>query len=137
MSRSTPTDDAESIHREYVLDVCIVERSTPDGTMYRFEAPHHGGAEFADPETAELYADVYFDVNGFDESKVGAEGVPPAIIQAGRDTLAAYFHTQSYGDISWIASFYGFKPERTQRLIDRVKKRAAKVREGVHDRDLD
>jgi hypothetical protein len=138
MSQSTPTpDDTETIHREYVLDVRIVERPTPDGTVYRFEAPHHGGAEFADPETAELYADVYFDVNGFDESKVGEEGVPPAIIQAGRDTLAAYFHTQSYGDINWIASFYGFKPERTQRLINRVQKRAAKIREGVSDRDLD
>ena len=137
MSQSTPTpDDAESIHRKYVLDVRIVERSTPDGTMYRFEAPHHGGTEFADPETAELYADVYFDVNGFDGSKVGAEGVPPAIIQAGRDTLAAYFHTQSYGTVNWIASFYGFKPERTQRLIDRVRKRAAKIREGVDDRNL-
>ena len=138
MSRSTPIpDDAESIHREYVLDVHIVERPTPDGTMYRFEAPHHGGAEFADAETAELYADVYFDVNGFDESKVGEEGVPPAIIQAGRDTLAAYFHTQSYGDVDWIASFYGCKPERTERLIDRVRKRAAKIREGVADRGLD
>jgi hypothetical protein len=137
MSQSTPTpDDAESTYREYVLGVRIVERSTPDGSVYRFEAPHHGGAEFDDPETAELYADVYFDVNGFDESKVGEEGVPPAIIQAGRDTLAAYFHTQSYGDINWIASFYGFKPERTQRLINRVHKRAAKIREGAEERGL-
>jgi hypothetical protein len=143
MSHTNPTtddvtaSDAESIHCEYILDVRIVERTTPDGPVYRFEAPHHGGIEFDDPETAELYADVYFDVNGFDEEKVGEEGVPPAIIQAGRDTLAAYFHTQSYGGLHWIASYYGVKPERAQRLIDRVRKRAAGIREGAVDRGLD
>jgi len=136
MSRSEPIHD-ETIYREYILDVSIVERSTPAGTVYRFEAPHHEGIEFGDPETAELYADVYFDVNGFDEAKVGAEGVPPAIIQAGRDTLAAYFHTQSYGDINWIASYYGIKPERAERLIERVRKRAANVRAGAAERGLE
>jgi len=141
MSRSTPTpddrtDDAASIHREYILDVRIVERTTPDGTVYRFEAPHHEGIEFDDSETAELYADVYFDVNGFDEANVGTEGVPPAIIQAGRDTLAAYFRTQSYGDRNWIASYYGIKPERADRLIDRVRKRAANIRRGATERGL-
>ena len=135
--RDDSTADAESIHREYILDVRIVERTTPNGTVYRFEAPHHGGIEFDDPETAELYADVYFDVNGFDEEKVGEEGVPPAIIQAGRDTLAAYFHTQSYGDLNWIASYYGFKPERAERLIERVRKRATKIREGAAEQGLD
>jgi len=70
-------------------------------------------------------------VNGFDEERVGADGVPPAIIQAGRDTLCAYFHTQSYGDINWIASYYGIKPERAERYVDRVRKRAAKIRKGV------
>jgi len=138
MSRSTPTpDDAESIHREYVFDVRIVERSTPDGTTYRFEAPHHGGAEFADPETAELYADVYFDVNGFDEQDVGERGVPPEIIQAGRDTLAAYFVTQYYGDVEWVASYYGHKPERAERYVERVRKRARKIREGIRNGDAD
>jgi hypothetical protein len=138
MSQSTPTpDDAESIHREYLFDVRIVERSTPDGTTYRFDAPHHGGVEFADPEKAELYADVYFDVNGFDEDGVGERGVPPEIIQAGRDTLVAYFHTQGYGDTEWIASYYGVKPEKVERYINRVEKRARRIREGAADRGLD
>jgi len=141
MSRPTPTtDDAtadSTIHRTYILDVRIVERTTADGdTDYRFEAPHHGGRAFDDPETAELYADVYFDVNGFDEEKVGEEGVPPAIIQAGRDTLAAYFLTQSYGDLNWIASYYGIKPERAERLVNRVRKRARKIREGAAERGM-
>ena len=135
MSRSEPIED-ETVYREYILDVRIVEHSTPARTAYRFEAPHHCGVDFDDPEKAELYADVYFDVNGFDEEKVGEEGVPPAIIQAGRDTLAAYFHTQSYGSINWIASFYGFKPERTQRLINRVRKRATNIREGAAERGV-
>ncbi|AZH25569.1 hypothetical protein [Haloplanus aerogenes] len=139
MSRSTPTtdDSTESIHCDYILGVRIVERTTADGdTVYRFEAPHHGGLEFDDPETAELYADVYFDVNGFDEEKVGEEGVPPAIIQAGRDTLAAYFLTQSYGDLNWVASYYGIKPERAERLVNRVRKRAKQIRDGAAERGM-
>jgi len=140
MARSTPTTDdttADSTYyREYILDVRIVERTTPDGTVYRFEAPYHDGMEFDDPELAELYADIYFDVNGFDEEKVGEEGVPPAIIQAGRDTLAAYFLTQSYGDLNWIASYYGIKPERAERYVNRVRKRATKIRDGAAEHGM-
>jgi hypothetical protein len=141
MSRPNPTHDdstadSETIHRNYVLDVRIVERTTPGGPVYRFEAPHHGGMAFDDPETAELYADVYFDVNGFDEEKVGEEGLPPAIVQAGRDTLAAYFLTQSYADLNWVASYYGIKPERAERYVDRVRKRATKIREGATERGI-
>ncbi|GAB6860072.1 hypothetical protein ACFR97_02500 [Haloplanus litoreus] len=132
-----PTATDESIHREYVLDVRIVERETPAGaTVYRFEGPHHGGVEFDTPESAELYADVYFDVNGFDEDGVGPRGVPPAIIQAGRDTLVAYFLTQEYADELWLASYYGVKPEKVDRYVRRVRKRAAKIREGAADRGL-
>ena len=140
MSRSDHVADESTAdsatYRDYILDVRIVERTTPSGTVYRFEAPHHEGIEFDDPETAKLYADVYFDVNGFDERNVGEEGVPPAIIQAGRDTLAAYFRTQSYGDITWIASYYGIKPEKAERYVDRVRKRAAKIREGAAERGI-
>jgi hypothetical protein len=77
MSRS---DDAsgvewgESAFREYVLDVRITEHvsSTGEGPRYRFEAPHHDGISFDDPALAELYAAVYFDVNGFQEGSRGA-----------------------------------------------------------------
>jgi hypothetical protein len=134
----TPTDDEPTPGtsvRDYVLGVRIVADETADGdTVYRFEAPHHGGETFDDLQLAELYADVYFDVNGFDEDGVGERGVPPAIIQAGRDTLAAYFRTQEYGDLNWIASYYGIKPERAERLVDRVRKRAMRIREGAADR---
>lgn len=129
------TDDTESTHRNYILDVRIVECTTGDGeTGYRFEAPHHDGKTFDDPETATLYADVYFDVNGFDEDGVGDRGVPPTLIQAGRDTLAAYFLTQSYADSHWIASFYGEKPEKVDRYVNRVRTRAKRIREGAQER---
>ncbi|MFT4923052.1 MAG: hypothetical protein ACI8XM_002274 [Haloarculaceae archaeon] len=132
-----PSDHEESTYREYILDVCIVERSLADGSsVYRFEAPHHDGTEFDDPETAELYADVYFDVNGFDERGVGERGVPPEIIQAGRDTLVAYFLTQPYGDVQWVGSYYGEKPEKIERYASRVRKRARKIREGATERGL-
>ncbi|SFG56153.1 hypothetical protein SAMN04488063_2422 [Halopelagius inordinatus] len=126
---AVPTD---SVHRDYVLDVRIVERTTAgDDTVYRFEAPHHAGIEFEDPATAELYADVYFDVNGFQEAGTGERGVPPEIIQAGRDTLVGYFLTQPRVDVEWVASYYGEKPEKVERYANRVRKRAEKIREGV------
>jgi hypothetical protein len=126
--------DIASTHREYVLGVSIVERRGESG--YRFEAPEHRGIDFPDAATAELYADVYFDVNGFEEAGTGERGVPPVIIQAGRDTLAAYFLTQSGVDVNWVASFYGVKPEKVERYADRVRKRAVGIRDGIRDRDL-
>jgi len=126
-----------STYEEYVLGVRVVERRTDDGAVrYRFEAPKHEGIEFEDPDMATLYADVYFDVNGFEEAGTGERGVPPAIIQAGRDTLVAYFLTQPDIDVHWIASFYGEKPEKIQRYVSRVRKRAAGIRDGVKDQGL-
>ncbi|WP_336358025.1 hypothetical protein [Haloarcula sp. CGMCC 1.6347] len=129
---AAPTDS--SIYREYILDVRVVERATGDGdTRYRFEAPDHEGIEFEDPEMATLYADVYFDVNGFQEAGTGDRGVPPTVIQAGRDTLVAYFLTQDGVDVHWAASFYGEKPEKIERYVSRVRKRAKKIREGAKE----
>jgi hypothetical protein len=128
------TDGTESLYRAYILDVRIVEASGADGeTAYRFEAPHHRGIEFADPDSATLYADVYFDVNGFEEAGTGDRGVPPEIIQAGRDTLVAYFMTQPDIDENWVASYYGEKPEKVTRYVSRVRKRAAKIREAARE----
>ncbi|MFB6222368.1 MAG: hypothetical protein ABEH86_01675 [Haloarcula sp.] len=124
-------------YREYILGVRVVERTTADGSVtYRFAAPDHEGIEFDDPDTATLYADVYFDVNGFQEAGTGDRGVPPTIIQAGRDTLVAYFLTQDGVDVHWAASFYGEKPEKIERYVSRVRKRAEKIREGAKEQGL-
>ncbi|UTF55932.1 hypothetical protein [Natronosalvus rutilus] len=119
--------DRESIgiHQEYIMDVRIVEL---DDGRYRFEAPHHEGIEFDDAETAELYADIYFDVNGFEEAGTGERGIPPIIIQAGRDTLAAYLLTQPYNDRQWVGSFMGVQPGKIERYVSRVQKRATNIR---------
>lgn len=134
----------ESTYREYVLDISIVEERPPGGeaqdaeaTTYRVEAPGHVGATFERPELAELYVDVYFDTNGFAEEGTGDRGVPPEVIQAGRDTLAAYFLTRPYTDLHWIASFYGKPPERIERYVAGVKERAAEIREGIRERGAD
>jgi hypothetical protein len=135
----TAAGAGESIHREYVLDVRIVEETPPDadGTNYRFEAPRHRGITFEEPDTAELYADIYFDVNGFEEAGTGDRGVPPIIIQAGRDTLAAYLLTMPYADSQWVGSFFGIRPGKVERYASRVRDRAAdirwRVRDGNHD----
>jgi hypothetical protein len=126
-----------TVYEEYVLGVRIVEHDDGDGPRYRFDAPEHVEVTFEDPETATLYADVYFDANGFQEEGTGEVGVPPAIIQAGRDTLVAYFLTQPYADRNWVASFYGEKPEKIDRYVSRVRKRAANIREGVAERGIE
>ena len=133
----TCDDRTESLHREYVLDVRIVEVDDDDAMRYRFEAPNHEGKAFEDPDLAELYADVYFDVNGFEEAGTGERGVPPVVIGAGRDTLAAYLLTLPGVDRHWVASFFGFKPPRVERHVDRVRTRAAEIREGALERGVE
>jgi len=124
-------NDGETIE-SYPLDVRVCEES--EEPRYRFEAPDHEGKTFDDEESALLYADVYFDVNGFAEAGTGERGVPPEIVQAGRDTLAAYFVTMQGIDAQWVASFYGHKPERAERYVSRVRKRARQIREGIDER---
>ena len=139
--RDQPTTAAgdESVFREYVLDVRIVERrsAADEDPRYRFEAPHHVGVEFEDPNAAELYADVYFDVNGFQEAGTGDRGVPPEIIQAGKDTLAAYFLTQPGVDENWMASFYGVKTSKIERYVRWVRGRAEEIRDGARERGME
>lgn len=136
-SNETPRPSG-SIYREYILGVRIIESPLPtDGrAQYRFEAPDHRGVVFEDPELAELYADIYFDVNGFEEAGTGERGIPPEIIQAGRDTLAAYFLTQPYTDVNWVASFYGKKPSKIERYVATVRNRAQEIREGAKERGM-
>ncbi|SFS11277.1 hypothetical protein SAMN05216559_3824 [Halomicrobium zhouii] len=132
----------ESVYRAYVLDVRIVECAPgdgdsdrgPDERRYRFEAPQHRGETFADPEKAALYADVYFDVNGFQEAGTGERGIPPVMFQAGRDTIAAYLYTREHVDLEWLGSFFAHKPEKAQRMLDNVRKRAESIRQGVRER---
>jgi len=134
----TERSEGEStrIHREYIMDVRIVELDGND-SRYRFEAPHHRGMTFDDAESAELYADVYFDVNGFEETGTGERGVPPIIIQAGRDTLAAYFLAQPYADLHWVGSFMGVQPGKVDRYASRVRKRAENIRTEAAERGVD
>jgi hypothetical protein len=131
-----PTDAQNRVHREYVLDVRIVEVDSGSGDRYRFEAPEHRGIEFDDPETAELYADVYFCVNGFAEEGTGDRGIPPVIIGAGRAVLASYMLTQPYTDRDWVASFFGMKPHRIQQYADVVADRADEIRAGAAEQGL-
>lgn len=126
-----------AIHREYILGVRIVEVNGDDGPRYRFEAPQHRGVEFADPEMAELYADVYFCANGFEEDGTGEYGVPPAIIAAGRAVLASYMLTQPHNDREWVASFFGMKPHRIRKYAEVVENRAAEIRDGAEEQGIE
>jgi hypothetical protein len=131
----TGTEDAP-VYREYILGVRIRETEEEAITRYRFEAPDHEGITFEDPEKAELYADVYFDTNGFVEAGTGERGVPPTVIQAGRDTLAAYLLTQPGIDVDWIASFFGRRHGQIKKYVSLVEDRAEEIREGAAERGM-
>lgn len=141
MARTDPTasDDSASTYARYVLDVEIVEYhpAETDGPRYSVETPRHRGVEFENPELAELYVDVYFDVNGFVEEGTGERGVPPEVIQGGRDTLAAYFLTQSGVDRNWVASFLGRDPSKIERYVESVRERAEEIRRRIRDEVAD
>ena len=117
----------ERVVTEYVLDIRVV--ATESGE-FRFDAPNHRGMLFDDRELAELYADVYFDVNGFEEDGTGERGIPPEIVQGGRDTMAAYLLTQ-YADTDFVASFYGVTPGKVTRYVEWVQTRAEEVRDNA------
>ncbi len=135
---TTPGDREESTYQSYILDVRVVECHPGDGAdpHYRFEAPEHRTVTFDDPEMATLYADVYFATNGFEEAGTGERGVPPEIVGAGRSILAAYFLTQPYTDLNWVASFFGKKPHRVERYVASVREQAQQVREGAREQGL-
>jgi len=140
MSRSeTRNGDIDrTVVEEYVGDVRIVavERGG-DAVRYRFEAPLHCEVTFEDEEMARLYADVYFDVNGFREEGTGEVGVPPEVVQAGKDTLAAYLLTQPHTTREWVASFYGTTHPKIDRYVRWVSDRAAEIREGARERGVE
>ena len=139
MATSTHNPDPEGIVVEsYGFDVSIVECQTDEAEpRYRFVAPQHTDIAFDRLEDAHLYADVYFDVNGFVEADTGTRGVPPEIVQAGKDTLAAYLVTMEWADENWVASFYGTTPTVIERYCSWVSHRAEEIREGAQDRDVD
>jgi hypothetical protein len=132
-------DTTESVFKSYILDVRIVDCHPvdADGPRYRFEAPQHTDVRFEDPDLAELYADIYFDVNGFQEAGTGDRGVPPEIIQAGKDTVAAYLLTMPGTDVNWVASFYGVKPTKIERYVSWVHDRAEEIRTGARQQGME
>ncbi|SHG48255.1 hypothetical protein [Halobaculum gomorrense] len=127
----------ESTYREYVLDVRIVERRSPDGAEYRVEIPDGEVVDFEDAEDAEVFVDVFFDVNGFEEVGTGDRGIPPEVVQAGGDTVAAYLLTMSGTDLHYVASFCGKRPGQIQRRVEAVRGRAAEIRDRVAGRQND
>lgn len=139
VNNGSSIEEGETVARDYILNIRIIEYHPPeeDGPRYRFEAPQHRGVAFDELDVAELYADIYFDVNGFEEAGTGDRGVPPEIIQAGRDTLAAYFLTQPGTDINWVASFFGVTPTKVNRYVSWVRQRGAEIREGATDRGIE
>ena len=130
MARDSSATD-EHVYKSYTHDVRIIavkDEYGPD--KYRFEGPVHQGKTFDDPDTAELYAAVYFDVNSFREEKTGERGIPPAVARSGQDSLAAYRVTQSGTSIEGVATSWGITPESVATYLSRVRSRASdRVRE--------
>jgi hypothetical protein len=125
------TGAGETVYETYIMGVRVVETERDGETKYRFEAPDHMGRTFDDPEMATLYADVYFDVNGFVEEETGERGVPPKIIPAGRDTMVAYMRTLPHANKDWVSCYFAERPDKIRRYIMNVRARADEVRQGA------
>lgn len=118
----------DQVIESYVKGVQIVETTVDGEQCYRFEAPYHDGLTFDRADRATLYADVYFDANGFQEAGTGEFGIPAEVVQAGKDTLAAYMIAHPSRTKDWVASFYGTKPERLDEYVSWVRTRADELR---------
>ncbi|QLD89980.1 hypothetical protein HWV07_13450 [Natronomonas salina] len=140
MSRPDDRDAAgeglENTVETYIKDVRIVGTGGED-PRYRFEAPLHEPVAFDDLDTARIYADVYFDVNGFREEGTGEHGVPPEIFQGGKDTLAAYLLTRPGVDVNWVASFLGVDRVEVDRYVSWVRDRATTIRERAREQGVE
>lgn len=134
MSRpEEPATERETVYREYIKNVRILEIESPADTRYRFEAPKHPGMEFETTEKATLYADVYFDTNGFREEGTGEIGIPPAIVQSGMDVIASYMLAQPETSKEWVASFFGSTHEEIDTYVSWVRNRAEEVRQKARE----
>lgn len=126
---------------EYPGNTTITEESSGDTneTWYAFNAPHHGATGFVevptfdDPDTARLYADVYFDVGSFREEKTGERGVPPKVAAAGTDTLYAYLLTRPGIDTEQLTSFFDLERETVYSYVSRVRNRAEDRRQTLEN----
>ena len=134
--RDATGEGIETAVETYIKDVRVVE-TAGDGADYRFEAPLHEPVTFDDLDTARIYADVYFDVNGFREEGTGEHGVPPEIFQGGKDTLAAYLLTRPGVDVNWVASFLGVDRVEVDRYVAWVEDRAATIRERAGEQGVE
>ncbi|WP_265109015.1 hypothetical protein [Halosolutus halophilus] len=139
MARSNESAlEQETVYREYIKDVRILEVESPDDEPgYRFEAPNHPGLEFETPEKATLYADVYFDTNGFREAGTGEIGIPPAIVQSGIDVITAYMLAQPDTSKDWVASFFGSTHEEIDTYVSWVRTRAEEVRRKAREEGIE
>lgn len=134
MARLVNTEP-ERVVEDYPGEVRITEHSvgTDGDTIYYFDAPMHEPMYFDDPDTARLYADVYFDVDSFREEKSGERGVPPAGAAAGTDTLAAYLITQQGMSTEWLMRWMDVERETVHTYLSRVRTRAEERREELSE----
>jgi hypothetical protein len=64
-------------------------------------------------------------------------GVPPEVVQAGKDTLAVYLLTQPHTTKEWVASFYGTTHPKIDRYVRWVTDRAEEIRETARERGVE
>ncbi len=123
-------DDPQGVYRAYADGVQIAEvppeTSGDPGPRYRFDAPQHVAKTFTEPERAELYAAVYFAVDGFREEDTGRKGVPLAVARADDAVLAAYTLAAWDGTSrKWLTRTFDIDHEQVQVWLDDVRDRAA------------
>lgn len=135
MAKLNDIEETRTIE-EYPAGVTISEGRTGDRTFYsvRTPRPAENGylllPTFETLDIAELYADVYFDVEGFRDEKTGERGIPPEVARAGTDTIAAYLRTQGKST-EFLMDWLGVKRETIHSYLSRVRSRAKEKRDEL------
>lgn len=84
-------------------------------------------------DSAELWADVYFAVGGFNEDNTGGRGVPPEVAIADREVLAAYFMTHSSIDVEHLADFFDVSRNTIYSYLSRARARGREARDEIEE----
>lgn len=132
-------DDA-TIHRndqEIVRIWKIPDEESLSGAYYEVEFDfYENDVRFEDPEHAELYADVYWVADMFNEKETGERGIPPRVARRGQEAIVAYCIARSPStSVEWAAAEFDVSEDTVRTYLSRVRRQAEVQREAYAEED--
>jgi|GEM_PF-6890075 len=132
-------DDA-TIHRndqEKVRIWKIPDEESLSGAYYEVEFFfYENDVRFEDLELAELYADVYWVADMFNEKETGERGIPPRVARRGQEAIVAYCIARSPStSVEWAAAEFDVSEGTVRTYLSRVRRQAEVQREAFAEKD--